>query len=49
VLGKVVEELWGESFNEGERRAGQRKRAFVGQDGELVLGRSGLVVGAEWS
>jgi hypothetical protein len=44
VLGKVVEELWGESSNEGGRRAGQRKRAFVELDGELVLGRSGLVV-----
>jgi hypothetical protein len=49
VLGKVVEELWGESSDEGGSGAGERKRAFVGLDGELVLGRSELVVGAEWS
>jgi hypothetical protein len=49
VLGKVVEELWGKSFNEGGRGAGKRKSAFVGPDGELVLGMSELVVAAEWS
>jgi hypothetical protein len=49
VLGKVVEELWGESSDEGGRRARARRSAFVRLDGELILGRSGLVVGAEWS
>jgi hypothetical protein len=49
VLGKVIEELWGESSDEGGRRARARRSAFVRLDGELILGRSGLVVGAEWS
>jgi hypothetical protein len=47
VLGKVVTELWEERSNEGGRGAGERKSAFVGLDGELVLGRSGPVVAAE--